>query len=135
MELLDAGDYVSDVFEGVESVVGDLDAEGLLDLEGDVDLVEGVDVELFEGAGQRDGVRWDVFGFGDDFDAAAGDFGHDGWASLHSTYSGGSGDVKQGVGLGVGGVLARWRRVSPLRCGKSKSNDNSKSKDRETISG
>ncbi len=66
--LLDADDHVAYGLEGAERIVGDLDVEGLFDLEGDVDLVEGVDVELFEGAGERDGVGGDVLGLGDDVD-------------------------------------------------------------------
>ncbi len=56
----DAFDHVAYGAEGAEGFVGDLDVEGLFDLEGDVDLVEGVDVELVEGVGERDGVRGDA---------------------------------------------------------------------------
>lgn len=56
-EFSDAFDHIAYGFDGAEGFVGNLDVEGLFDLEGDVDLVEGVDVELVEGAGQRDGVR------------------------------------------------------------------------------
>ncbi len=75
-ELCDAFDHVAYGAEGAERFVGDLDVEGLFDLEGDVDLVEGVDVELVEGAGQGDGVRRDALRFGDDVDAACGDVVH-----------------------------------------------------------
>jgi hypothetical protein len=69
-------DHVAYGFDGAEGVVGDLDVEGLFDLEGDVDLVEGVDVELVEGAGQSDDVRGDALGLGDDVNTAAGDLVH-----------------------------------------------------------
>jgi len=71
-----AVDHVGYGVERSEGFVGDLDGEGLFDFEGDVDLVEGVDVELVEGAGERDGVGWDALRFGDDVDAAGGDVVH-----------------------------------------------------------
>jgi hypothetical protein len=87
-EFGDALDHVAYGAEGTESFVGNLDVEGLFDLEGDVDLVEGVDVELVEGIGERDGVRGDAFGFSDDVDAAYGDIVHGTPASsgIASTY-------------------------------------------------
>src|SRR5258708_558271 len=75
-EFGDAFDHVAYGAEGAEGFVGDLDVEGFFDFEGDVDLVEGVDVELVEGAGQGDGVRGDALGFCDDVNAACGDIGH-----------------------------------------------------------
>ncbi len=51
MEFGYAFDHVAYGFDGAEGFVGDVDVEGLFDLEGDVDLVEGVDVQLLEGAG------------------------------------------------------------------------------------
>jgi hypothetical protein len=72
----DAFDHVAYSAEGAEGFVGNLDGECFLDLEGDVDLVEGVDVELVEGAGESDGVRRDALRFGDDVDAASGDVVH-----------------------------------------------------------
>jgi len=71
-----AVDHVGYGVERSEGFVGDLDGEGLFDFEGDIDLVEGVDVELVEGAGERDGVGWDALRFGDDVDAAGGDVVH-----------------------------------------------------------
>jgi len=55
-----AVDHVGYGVEGSEGFVGDLDGEGLFDFEGDVDLVERVDVELVEGAGECDGVGRDA---------------------------------------------------------------------------
>ena len=96
MEFGDAVDHVAYSLDAAQGFVGDLDVEGLFDLEGDVDLVEGVDVELVEGGGQRDGVRGDALGLGDDGDAAAGDLIHGGSGSLElpSTYSDARVDVK-----------------------------------------
>jgi hypothetical protein len=95
-EFGDAVDHVAYGFEGAESVVGDLDVEGLLDLKRDVDLVEGVDVELVEGAGQRDGVWGDALRLGDDVNTAAGNLVHGDLASLwvNTTYSDACTDVK-----------------------------------------
>ena len=76
-----AVDHVGYGVEGSEGFVGDLDGEGLFDFEGDVDLVEGVDVELVEGAGESDGVGRDALRFGDDVDAAGGDIVHGGSTS------------------------------------------------------
>ncbi len=59
-ELADAVDHVAYGLEGAQGFVGDLDVEGLFDLEGDVDLVEGVDVELLEGVVERDGFWRDT---------------------------------------------------------------------------
>jgi hypothetical protein len=109
-EFGDAGDHVAYGFDGAECVVGDFDVEGLFDLEGDVDFVEGVDVELVEGAGQRDGVGGDALRLGDDVNTAAGDLVHGGPASLwvKSTYSDACADVKA-VPL-RGGQLERQRQ-------------------------
>src|ERR1700733_10475760 len=71
-----ACDHVAYGAEGAEGFVGDFDVESFLDLEGDVDLVEGVDVELVEGAGKGDGVRRNVLRVGDDGNAAGGDVVH-----------------------------------------------------------
>ena len=69
--------------------------EGFFDLERDVDLVEGVNVELIEGAGKGDGVGRNALGLGDDFDAAAGNVGHGVKATSDApTYRDGCGDVK-----------------------------------------
>ena len=68
--------HVANGADGAEGVVWDFDVEGFFDLEGDVDLVEGVDVEFIEGAGKGDSVGRDALGLGDDFDTAAGDVGH-----------------------------------------------------------
>ena len=99
VEFGDAVDHVAYGFDAAESFVGDLDVEGLFDFEGDVDLVEGVDVELVEGRGQRDGVRGDALGLGDDGNTAAGDLIHGGSGSLElpSTYS----DARVAVKVGV----------------------------------
>src|ERR1700733_9499547 len=88
-EFGDAGDHVAYGFDGAEGVVGDFYVEGLFDLEGDVDLVEGVDVELVEGAGQCDGVGRDALRLGDDVNTAAGDLVHSDFDFLCviSTYS------------------------------------------------
>ncbi len=64
------------VFQGAEGFVGDLDRKCFFDLEGDVDLIEGVDVELVEGAGQGHRVGGDVLRFCDDLNAACGDIVH-----------------------------------------------------------
>jgi hypothetical protein len=56
-ELRDAFDHVAYGAKGAERFVGNFDVESLFDFEGDVDLVEGVNVEFVEGAGQGDGVR------------------------------------------------------------------------------
>ena len=53
-ELSHASDHIADSFDRAESFVGNFDSEGLFDLEGDVDLVEGIDIELVEGAVQSD---------------------------------------------------------------------------------
>ncbi len=53
-------DDVAYGFEVAECVVGDFDLEGLFDFEGDVDLIEGVDVELVEGAVEGDRVGRDA---------------------------------------------------------------------------
>jgi hypothetical protein len=81
----DAVDHVAYGLDGAECVVGDLDVEGLFDLEGDVDLVERIDVEFVEGTGQRDGIGGDALRFGDDVNAAAGDLVHGVPASLWVT--------------------------------------------------
>jgi hypothetical protein len=81
----DAFDHVAYGLEGPESVIGNLDGEGLFDLEGDVDLVEGVDVELVEGAGQSDRARGYALRFRDDFNAACGDVVHGGSTSFGLT--------------------------------------------------
>ncbi len=96
MEFGDAVDHVAYGPDGAEGFVGDVDVEGFFDLEGDVDLVEGVDVELFEGAGKRDGVRGDALRLGDDVNAAAGNVVHDVPTSLElaSTYRDARADVK-----------------------------------------
>jgi hypothetical protein len=75
-ELCYALDHVAYGAEGTEGFVRDLDVEGFFDFEGDVDLVEGVDVEFVEGIGEGDGVRGDAFGFSDDVNAACGDIVH-----------------------------------------------------------
>jgi hypothetical protein len=75
LEAVDSGDDVAYGAEGVEGVVGNLDGEELFDLEGQVDLVEGVDVELFEGGGRGDGVWREGFGFGDEVDDTGCDVG------------------------------------------------------------
>jgi hypothetical protein len=72
----DAFDHVADRAECTERFVGDFDVKCLFDLEGDVDLVEGVDVELIEGAGQRDRAGRDTLRFGDDVDTAVSDVVH-----------------------------------------------------------
>jgi hypothetical protein len=77
--------HVAYGLDGAECVVGDFDVEGLFDFEGDVDLVEGVDVEFVEGAGQRDSVGRDALRLGDDVNTAAGDLVHGGPASLWLT--------------------------------------------------
>ena len=64
--------------ERAERIIGDRDVECFFDLEGDVDLVERVDVQLFKGGIEVDGIGGDVFGLGDDFDRALGDVVHDG---------------------------------------------------------
>jgi hypothetical protein len=99
VEFGDAVDHVAYGLDAAESFVWDLDVEGLFDLEGDVDLVEGVDVELVEGRGQRNGVRGDALGLGDDGNTAAGDLIHGGSGSLElpSTYS----DARVAVKVGV----------------------------------
>jgi hypothetical protein len=70
LEHFDAADYISYGFKIAEGIVGDLDGEGFFDLEGDVDLVEGIDVELLEGGVEGDGVRGNALRFRDDFNAA-----------------------------------------------------------------
>ena len=98
---MDAFDHVAYGFDGAEGVVGDLDAEGFLDFEGDVDLVEGIDVELVEGALEGDGVLGNGLGFGDDLDTALGDVFHDGAAFLFSSnYRDACVSVKAACGLG-----------------------------------
>src|SRR5271154_2569138 len=77
-EFGDAFDHVAYGFDGAERVVRNLDVEGLFNLKGDIDLVEGIDVELVEGAGQRDGVGGDALRLGDDVNTAAGNLVHDG---------------------------------------------------------
>src|SRR5256885_2279227 len=62
----DAVDHVAYGSDGAEGLVGDIDVEGFFNFEGDVDLIERVDVELFEGAGDGDGVGGDTLRFGDD---------------------------------------------------------------------
>jgi hypothetical protein len=93
-----AVDHVAYGLDAAESFVGYLDVEGLFDLEGDVDLVEGVDVELVEGAGQCDGVRRDALRFGDDVNTAVGNVVHGEFDYLWviSTYSDARADVKAG---------------------------------------
>ena len=76
-ETSDAFDHVAYGLDAAQGIVGDFDVEGLFDLEGDVDLVEGVDAELVEGAGQRDGVWRDALRLGDDVNTAAGNLVHD----------------------------------------------------------
>src|SRR5271170_309526 len=76
-EFGDAVDHVAYGLDGAEGIVGYFDVEGFFNLKGDVDLVEGVDVELVEGAGQRDGVRGDALRLGDDVNTATGDLVHD----------------------------------------------------------
>src|SRR5206468_3893453 len=56
LEFGDAIDHVAYGFDGAEGFVGDVDVEGFFDLERDVDLVERVNIELLEGAGERDGI-------------------------------------------------------------------------------
>ena len=99
MEFGDAVDHVAYRSDGAEGFVGDVDVEGFFDLEGDVDLVEGVDVEPFEGAGKRDGVGGDALRLGDDVNTAAGDVIHGVPTSLGlaSTYRDARADVKVGV--------------------------------------
>jgi hypothetical protein len=99
VEFGDAVDHVAYGSDASQGFVGDVDVEGLFDLEGDVDLVEGVDVELFEGAGKRDGIRGDALRLGDDVDTAAGYVIHDVPTSLWelaSTYRDARADVKSG---------------------------------------
>ena len=55
LEAFYAGDDVGYGAEGVEGGVGDFYGEELFYLEGEVDLVEGVDLELVEGGGGGDG--------------------------------------------------------------------------------
>ena len=76
MEFGDSVDHVAYCFDAAEGFVGDFDIEGFFYFEGDVDLVEGVDVELFERAGERDGVGGDALRFGDYVDTACGDLVH-----------------------------------------------------------
>src|ERR1700687_5795590 len=70
LECGDAVDHVAYGSDGAEGFVRNVDVEGLFDLEGDVDLVEGVDVEFFEGAGKRDGVLGAALRLGGVFNAA-----------------------------------------------------------------
>jgi len=69
-ELSDTLHHVADGLDGAEGLVRDLDGKCLFDLEGDVDLVEGVDVEFVEGAGEGDRVRGNALRFCDDLNAA-----------------------------------------------------------------
>src|ERR1700722_5290813 len=95
-ELLHSFDHVAYGSDGTESFVGDLDGEGFLDLERDVDLVEGIRVELIEGALEGDGVPGNGLGFGDDLNTVLGDVFHGGAAFLlfSSTYRDASVSVK-----------------------------------------
>ena len=72
----DAFDHITNGLEGAKGFVGNLDGESFLDLEGDIDFVEGVDAELVEGAGEGDGAGGDALRFSDDIDAAGGDVVH-----------------------------------------------------------
>ena len=110
-----AGDDIANGLECSESVVGDLDIERLLDLEGNVYLVEGVDGERIECALERDGLGRNALRFGDDVNATLRyivlDFVHSesefppGGFSVLLNLQGGPGDVKWGERqTGVGGL-------------------------------
>jgi len=71
-----AVDHVAYSLDASKGFVRDLYIEGLFDLKGDVDHVEGVDAKLVEGGGQRDGVGSDALRLGDDGDTAAGNLVH-----------------------------------------------------------
>ena len=61
--LAEHDDSVDDVAYGsevAECVVWDFDLEGLFDFEGDVDLIERIDVELLEGGVEGDRVGRDA---------------------------------------------------------------------------
>src|SRR5579871_730239 len=59
-ELVDAAYDVAYGLEGAECVVWDFNIEGFFDFEGDVDLIERVNVELLEGGVEVDRVGRDV---------------------------------------------------------------------------
>jgi len=66
----DAVDDVADRLEAADGVVRNLDIEAVLDLERDIDLVERVDLQFFEGLLPGNSLLRDQFGLRDDGDAA-----------------------------------------------------------------
>ena len=75
-QIADAFNHVADGAQRVDRGIRNLDGKELFDLKGEIDLVEGVDVQFVKGGGRRDGGRRDRLRAGDQIDDGGIDVGH-----------------------------------------------------------